>query len=453
MVRIIIWYVLHPKYTNAEIIRVMGGPSIGDIRSRLVRLAAFAMTQKDRTSQLGYADSREAVFHLMSHRLPLHGSHKEVKQEWMEIIEGKHRLWRGIDPDKRECIRGFLVLFQSEVLHRAHRNFNFRGGCIGNFFLASMQRFFRSIQSAIFMFAAVSEIPFVLSSCDVLPAVNTNKTTTIAADLKDGSLLVGQCEISHPSDEGTRHRRLSSHSRFMNRRVSDLQDSVFGFGPQSMTQNQLDQRRLGSQMESHSAARASSSALSIDDSDLSEEDQVLDDDPREITELTESSGNIEYVAKEDAPPLPSPIDRTFYSRLQAGVFYVNVRNRFFLPRRFFFFKAYFLQQSYRNEVFPAPNPSYLTGLQRSKIFIYSCGSLWTSVIPCLVLRGIPLAIARSPTLQFKVLLLNSKHDRETANMTGLDFVKCVMNCSVTFLTYTQRDCSVAETDYASGYTK
>ena len=75
---------------------------------------------------------------------------------------------------------------------------------------------------------------------------------------------------------------------------------------------------------------------SIDDSDLSEEDQVLDDDPREITELTESSGNIEYVAKEDAPPLPSPIDRTFYSRLQAGVFYVNVRNSFFLPRRFFF---------------------------------------------------------------------------------------------------------------------
>ena len=117
MVRIIIWYVLHPKYTNTEIIRVMGGPSIGDIRSRLVRLAAFAMTQKDRTSQLGYAESREAVFHLMSHRLPLHGSHKEVKQEWMEIIEGKHRLWRGIDPDKRECIRGFLVLFQSEVLH------------------------------------------------------------------------------------------------------------------------------------------------------------------------------------------------------------------------------------------------------------------------------------------------------------------------------------------------
>ena len=119
----------------------------------------------------------------------------------------------------------------------------------------------------------------------------------------------------------------------------------------------------------------------------------------------------------------------------------------------FFFKACFLQQSYRNEVFPAPNQSYLTGLQRSKIFIYSCGSLWTSVIPCLVLRGIPLAIARSPTLQFKVLLLNSKHDRETANMTGFDFVKCVMNCSVTFLTYTQRDCSVAETDYASGYTK
>ena len=187
--------------TYAEIIRVMGGPSIGDIRSRLARLAAIAASKNHRASQLGNAESREAMSDLLSYRLPLHGSHKEIKQEWMDILEGKHRLWRGIDPEKRECVRGFLVYFQSEVLHRAHRNFNFRGGSIGNFFLASMQRFFRSIQSAIFLFSSISEIPHAMKSCDVLPAINTNKTTTIAAELADGSILVGQCEISHPSYE------------------------------------------------------------------------------------------------------------------------------------------------------------------------------------------------------------------------------------------------------------
>ena len=37
----------------------------------------------------------------------------------MEILEGKHHLWQGIDPEKRECVRGFLVQFESDILHRA----------------------------------------------------------------------------------------------------------------------------------------------------------------------------------------------------------------------------------------------------------------------------------------------------------------------------------------------
>ena len=60
--------------TYAEIIRVMGGPSIGDIRSRLARLAAIAASKNHRASQLGNAESREAMSDLLSYRLPLHGS-------------------------------------------------------------------------------------------------------------------------------------------------------------------------------------------------------------------------------------------------------------------------------------------------------------------------------------------------------------------------------------------
>lgn len=306
----------------AEIIRVMGGPSIGDIRSRLVRLAAIAACWDRRTSQLGQPESREALSNLLSYRLPLNGSNKEIKQEWMEILEGKHRLWRGIDAEKRECVRGFLVHFESEVLHRAHRNFNFRGGSIGNFFLASMQRFFRSLQSAIFLFSALTEIHFAVKSCDVLPAVNTNKTTTIAAKLRNGALLVGQCEISHPSEE-TRHRRMSVHTR-PTRRVSELQDSIFGFSPQT-THNQLQQLRI-SALQGIQEARASSSALSIDDSDVSDDEQaIIDDEPIEISELNEPVGNIAYVDKMHARPLPSPIDRAYTNILTSGIYYVNVR--------------------------------------------------------------------------------------------------------------------------------
>ena len=54
--------------------------------------------------------------------------------------------------------------------------------------------------------------------------------------------------------------------------------------------------------------------------------------------------------------------------------------------------------------------------------LYSCGSLYTSVVPCLAIKGVGLAIAQSRTLKWKVMLLNSKTDRETAGMTATDFV-------------------------------
>ena len=97
---------------------------------------------------------------------------------------------------------------------------------------------------------------------------------------------------------------------------------MFGFGPQG-TEEQLQQLRMRS-LGSMSDARTSSSALSLEDSDDSADDQLLDDEPLEMPELFESVGNISYVPKEDAMPLPAPIERT-YTKTYAGVFYVNVR--------------------------------------------------------------------------------------------------------------------------------
>lgn len=355
-----------------------------------MRLAARAAAQRNSEPELSNPGSREALHALLAYRLPLHGSIRAIKQEWMEILEGKHHLWQGIDPEKRECVRGFLVQFESDILHRAHRNFNFRGGSIGNFFLAAMQRFFRSIQSAIFLFSALTDIPSGASGSLVLPAINTNKTTTIAARLADNSLLVGQCEISHPPNDS--QRQDNEWSTVTTRRPSfEQQDTSVGPEPLNYVQ--------GSAL-----LKGSMNERVAEDLELSDEDEFPDDlisDPAE--ELlnhqgahSESLGNIAFAKSDIYLPLPSPIKHLFY---------VN---------------------SVRNEVFPPPNPAYIDSLLRGRMLVYSCGSFWTSIMPCLMLRGVPRAIATSPTLKHKIFLLNSEPDRETAGLTAVDLIKCVI---------------------------
>ncbi|CAO1613630.1 unnamed protein product [Sympodiomycopsis kandeliae] len=182
--------------SSSEIIRTLSGPSIGDIRSRLVRLIPLSTTQLP----LGGSKpplSNDALHALLSYRLPTAGRTRDIKSEWLDLLEGRHKLWRGIEADRKEVIRGFLVHFQSEILRRAHRNFNLRGLSVGNAFLSAAQKFFRSIQSAIFLFSATTLVAG--SGAAVLPCINTNHTATIAAELEDGTTLVGQCEISHPA--------------------------------------------------------------------------------------------------------------------------------------------------------------------------------------------------------------------------------------------------------------
>jgi hypothetical protein len=70
--------------SSSEVQRVLGGPSIGDIRSRLVRL----IPESPKGSPL------YAIKSLLEFRLSHTRSSKEVKSEWHAIVEGKHRLWK-----------------------------------------------------------------------------------------------------------------------------------------------------------------------------------------------------------------------------------------------------------------------------------------------------------------------------------------------------------------------
>ncbi|KAG8635439.1 uncharacterized protein YNL011C [Manihot esculenta] len=168
--------------STAEIVRVLGGPAVGDIRSRCLRLSDQSTAEA------------LAVRRLLGHRLPLDAP--QAKSEWYDIVEEEHALWTGVSRPYRETIRAFLVYFQNEILRRPNESFCFSNGSIGNFFFAGARIFFQSLDAAIFLFSRVSEIP---PESLVLPVISTNDRLTLGCELWDGTVIRGQNEISHPA--------------------------------------------------------------------------------------------------------------------------------------------------------------------------------------------------------------------------------------------------------------
>ncbi|XP_073008094.1 uncharacterized protein YNL011C isoform X2 [Typha latifolia] len=140
--------------STAEIVRVLGGPAVGDIRSRCLRLS------DDSTSEA------LAVRILLGHRLPLDSS--QAKLEWYKIVEGEHYLWDGVSRPYKETIHAFLAYFQNQILRQSNGSF-----CFSN------------------------DIP---TESLVLPVISTNDRHTLGCELQDGTIIRGQNEISHPTN-------------------------------------------------------------------------------------------------------------------------------------------------------------------------------------------------------------------------------------------------------------
>eukprot|EP00878_Enallax_costatus_P010254 GHUV01010704.1.p1 GENE.GHUV01010704.1~~GHUV01010704.1.p1 ORF type:complete len:450 (+),score=97.56 GHUV01010704.1:449-1798(+) len=171
--------------STAEIVRVIGGPAVGDIRSRCLRLA----DEGDEEAQ--------AVKQLLAHRLA-DSSSQDAKMEWYNLVEGRHDLWQGVSEPYKHMIRAFLVHFQLQILSQANQEFNFHNGSIGNFFFAGARTFFRSLESAVFLFSRVARIP---EGSTVMPAICTEEVITLGAELEDGTVIRGQNNISHPDEQ------------------------------------------------------------------------------------------------------------------------------------------------------------------------------------------------------------------------------------------------------------
>ncbi|KAI1098055.1 UPF0052-domain-containing protein [Jackrogersella minutella] len=325
--------------SSSELIRVFGGPGIGDVRSRLVRLIPGSETDAERASIKG----------LFNHRLssdPL-----QARLQWLDIVEGRDELWTNISSEKRELIRSVFNLVNLEIVKRARPSsvFNFAKASIGNLFLTGARVLTGSLESAIYL---LSTICCIAPTVSALPAINTNFTHHISAGLADGTQITGQNSISHPSAP-----------------TSLPDDELLG----TASSQQLRYLR---EMEEHDR---------IEDATL----------PGSLPTLRKQYIDFSKAGEED---LPARISR---------IWYIN---------------------PYGHEIWPLANPKVLQAIGRAGAVIYSIGSLYTSIVPSLVLRGVGAALAGSG-VRYKVLILNSTVDRETgpseAPLAAADFVRAI----------------------------
>jgi 2-phospho-L-lactate transferase/gluconeogenesis factor (CofD/UPF0052 family) len=173
--------------STSEILRVLGSVSVGDLRSRLVRLIPDIDGQ-------GRVNATKT---LLAHRLPVDSD--AARHEWLDVLDGRHSCWQDVSLDIQRSLTAYLRVFYNEILKRTSglaRPFNFSTAALGNLVLSGMVLFFGHIETAVFTFCRLTNIT---EHTNVLPILSTRFTTPIAAVLKDGTVIAGQNAISHPT--------------------------------------------------------------------------------------------------------------------------------------------------------------------------------------------------------------------------------------------------------------
>ncbi|KAJ5269183.1 hypothetical protein N7497_010086 [Penicillium chrysogenum] len=335
--------------SSSELIRIFGGPGIGDVRSRLVRLIPDSPEHPERS----------AIKALFNHRLPAEAG--IATNEWQSIVDGTSGLWTAITPAKKELIRSFFNVLNLEILKRARppsSTFDFTSASVGNLFLTAARLFSGSFESAIYLLGSICGVPSDLVR--VIPAINSNFSHHISASLADGTVIVGQNSISHPS-EATAFDH-NSRSRRPSLLLADGDDADY-------TDSEMS------------------------DPTTYEEDHL----PGSLATLRNK--NIKF-SKTENEDLSSRITR---------IWYIN---------------------PYGQEIRPPANPRVLEAINDSQAIIYSIGSLYTSIIPAIILRGVGKSIVSSPA-RHKILILNGSLDRETgppsAPFSASDFVEAIVS--------------------------
>lgn len=345
--------------STSEIIRVIGGPAIGDIRSRLTRL--IPEHQKELRALLSYRLDADA---------------KIARLQWNLIVEGTHQLWANIPLSTKEILRSFLVHVHVELLKRSkisssasiNKSFRFELANIGNLFLTAVRLFIGSLDSAIELFMKIADID---RKVGVLPCINTNFTYHIGALLTNGAIITGQSQISHPSS------------------VSNIYPPpIHETHPLTPTDNLSVNSGI---ILTHPISEDWS------DSDLSvSSEEELGNVPL-YTHPELKKSQLHFSKNENLEPLNAPISRVFYI------------------------------SPYGEEICPTAQTRVTTAIANADILIYSIGSLMTSIVPIIILKGVGRAIAHNLLNSKKklVVFLNGCEDRETHGLTACDYIRVI----------------------------
>lgn len=383
--------------STSELIRVIGGPAIGDIRLRLTRLIP---------------ENQKPLSTLLSFRLS--ADPREAKLEWNDIVDGSHVLWRDIEPARRELFRAFFIHVNVELLkrskhqssaHTTKKQYRFELANVGNLFLTGARLFIGSLDSSIELFARLSGID---PRNEVLPCINTNFSYHISALLQNGLIITGQSQISHPSEDQTAdnypppiHRTNPSTPK------SEFQDGSDYFKQLSPLPNTSLDASLDTNLDSNGPIGniTSINHLLANSEQLSEFSDISSDDDDEesgnVPQYTHpelKKSQLHFSKSETIRPLLSPIQRIFYV------------------------------SPYGEEIRPTAHHKVTSTISNADVVVYSIGSLMTSILPIVVLRGVGKAIASDLTegkKKTRILLLNGCYDRETFGMQAQDFVRII----------------------------
>ncbi|KAI5955985.1 hypothetical protein KGF57_003471 [Candida theae] len=367
--------------STSELIRVIGGPAIGDIRSRLTRLIP---------------PHQDNIKHLLTFRLS--SDPQIAKRQWNEIVEGTHELWAPISSSTKEIFRSFFVhlhvelLKRSRIHHSTNRQFRYELASVGNMFLTGVRLFIGSLDSSIELFCKLTDIS---SNIQVLPCINTNFTYHISALLENGLIITGQSQISHPS---TSQEYPPPIHKTRPPTPSDDAVRTNYFSGADIPINEVEiskQQQQQQQHHHHHHHRSRSLSIESSVSTFSDSEEEESGNVPQYTHPELKKSQLHFNKSESIEPLLSPIKRIFYV------------------------------SPYGEEICPTANNRVTSTIGSSDTLIFSIGSLMTSIVPVLVLKGVGKAITTGKCKN-KILLLNGCLDRETFGMTAFDFIRVIV---------------------------
>ena len=169
--------------SSGRIVARLGGPAVGDLRQVICHLGEGRGAPPD-------------VIRLLKHRLSVNEA--AARAEWAEVVAGRHRVLAEVaDGAVRKWTLDFVRLFDLHIRHASATPFAFSNGSLGNFVLSGARLCYGNVDAGLVLISHVLGLPLTHV---VLPATTVEGRARLGIGLllRDGGVVLGQNQISHP---------------------------------------------------------------------------------------------------------------------------------------------------------------------------------------------------------------------------------------------------------------